>query len=113
LRRPSKVEVKVRCWVCSTAQVIWLVPLLLLFVGAKLGLSGRGPTKQISEVLLAKKTSRQQAVTPSVAGRNAAAPGEEVAGMASLRKSTGPGCEMLCDRQRTRTTSRGVAGDGV
>jgi hypothetical protein len=64
-------------------------------------------TTQTSEVLLVKKTSRQQAVTPRFVGRKGTPPG--VVGRASLVKSIGGGWVTPWDCQRTRTTSRGVA----
>jgi hypothetical protein len=110
LRRPSNVEVKVRCWVCSTAQLIADGDVAGFVAWILFCERGRGPARQASALLLVKKTSRQQAVTPRSAGRKAAAPGVAVVGMASLVKSM-TGWVTPWDCQRTRTTSRGVAGE--
>ena len=71
LRSPSKVEVKFRRRVSSTAQsaaeddVDDIDGLRVARVAVEEGL----PAMQIGEVLLTQKTSRQQAVTPIFEGR--------------------------------------------
>ena len=103
LRRPSSVELKFRCLVSSTAQE------MALGVIAPEPIRGPAATMHPSE-LLAKKTSRQQAVTPRFEGLKAAF---GICEPASFEKSetvcaVGDGCVKAWDCHRTRTTSSGV-----
>lgn len=98
---PSIVELMVLLWASSTAQST---------AGPEAAAVGdRDPalwaTRQYSTLLVEKKTSRQQAVTPRFAG-----PAFERVFVvrASLEKSIFGGWTTDCDCSRTRTTSRGV-----